>query len=312
VNRSSARTIALALLCLVALVVAAATLTSMQAGGGGDGGLSGGGSGADPSGLPAVETNQSGGGGGSFSTLCVEPILSPGVGAVIGAAALGAAYLTSRRYGLGITLILAAALLPLLILFALMLTGGCAGSSPGVPVGGEINSTSGGSGGLLGGGGGDGDVPATAVPSLALLSVLLLAIGGAVAALFYADTGERESRRDPDEAPEDDEERRSELGRAAGRAADRIEGADDVENEVYRAWREMADALPIERPASSTPGEFAAAARGVGVDADDVDELTELFEAVRYGGREATGEREERAVAALRRIESSHGGDDDG
>jgi len=313
VNRSTARTIALALFCLVALVVAAATLPSMQSGGGGDGGGFAGGGGDEPSELPGGETNRSGGSSGDLPSLCVEPLLSPLNAAAIALVGLGAAYLASRRFGPGVTLVFALALSPLLVLLALMLTGGCAGSSPGIPTGGEFNATpAGGSdGGLFGGGGGEGDVPTTAVPSLALLSVLLLAIGGAFAALFYTDSSGERSEKTSD-GQHDDEERRSEIGRAAGRAADRIEGADDFENEVYRAWREMADALPVDRPASSTPGEFAAAARDVGVDDDDVAELTELFEAVRYGGREATSDREERAVAALRRIEAAYGGDDDG
>lgn len=304
------RTIALALLCLVALVVAAGTLTSMQSGGGDGGGFAGGGGDGGASDFPGGEANRSGGGSAEFPTVCVEPLLSAGgVGTVV-LVALGASYLASRRLGVGVTLVFVLALSPLLILAALLLTGGCAGGGPGIPSGGEFNATpEGGSGGDLFGGGDDGDVPATAVPSLALLSVVLLAIGGAAAALFRADAGERETEDDALDPP-DDEERRSEFGRAAGRAADRIEDADDVENEVYRAWREMADSLPVDRPASSTPGEFAAAARGVGVDGDDVAELTDLFEAVRYGGREATAEREERAVAALRRIEAEFGGDE--
>ena len=317
-NRSTARTVALALFCLLALVVAAATLPSMQSGGSGDGGGFSGGSADDASELPGGETNRSGGsggGGGSLPTLCVEPLLSAGGAGAVVLTALGAAYLTSRRFGLGVTLVFVLGLSPLLVLLALVLTGGCTGGGAAIPTGGEFNATpDGGSGdGLFGGGGGgtDGDVPTTAVPSLALLSVLLLAIGGAFAALFYSDGGGEPSEQESDERPAD-EERRSEIGRAAGRAADRIEDSEEFENEVYRAWREMTDALPVDRPASSTPGEFAAAARDVGVDNDDVAELTELFEAVRYGGREATGDREERAVAALRRIEAAYGGDDDG
>jgi hypothetical protein len=285
----------------------------MQSGGGGNGGGFAGGGGDEPFELPGDETNRSGGSSGDLPSLCVEPLLSPVNAVAIALVGLGAAYLTSRRFGPGVTLVFALGLSPLLVLVALMLTGGCTGGEPAIPSGGEFNATpdGGSDGGLFGGGGGDGDVPTTAVPSLALLSVLLLAIGGAFAALFYTDGSGGTSEERSVEHP-DDEERRSEIGRAAGRAADRIEGDDDFENEVYRAWREMADALPVDRPASSTPGEFATAARDVGADDDDVAELTELFEAVRYGGREATSDREERAVAALRRIEAAYGGDDDG
>jgi len=313
VDRRTARTVALALFCVVALVVAAATLPSMQSGGsGGDGGFSGGDGGDGDTEFQGGEMNRSGGSSGELSTICVESLRSPaGAGAVV-LAAIGAAYLVRRRFGRGVALVSALGLLPIVLLLVLVLTGGCTGGGSAVPTGGEFNATpGGGSGDGPFGGGSDGDVPTTAVPSLALLSVLLLAVGGAIAALFYSDNDGRTSEEESD-GRSDDEERRSELGRAAGRAADRIEDSEDFENEVYRAWREMADALPIDRPASSTPGEFAAAARDVGVDDDDVAELTELFEAVRYGGREATSDREERAVAALRRIEAAYGGDDDG
>lgn len=97
------------------------------------------------------------------------------------------------------------------------------------------------------------------------------------------------------------------LGSAAGRAAAHLEGAGTPpENDVVRAWRELAAVLPVARPETSTPREFAAAATAAGVDPDAVAELTDLFEAVRYGDRDATGERAERAVAALERIEAEH------
>lgn len=101
------------------------------------------------------------------------------------------------------------------------------------------------------------------------------------------------------------------VGAIAGRAADRIEaagaGADaPVENEVYRAWREMARSLDVERPASSTPAEFARTAIEAGLDPGTVDELTDLFREVRYGDAAPTTDRERRAVAALRRIEDAH------
>lgn len=95
------------------------------------------------------------------------------------------------------------------------------------------------------------------------------------------------------------------LGRAAGRAADRIDRGAVVDNEVYRAWREMTERLDVEAPEASTPGEFAEAAVDAGLDPDAVAELTDLFAAVRYGGGEADESRERRAAAALRRIEEA-------
>lgn len=102
------------------------------------------------------------------------------------------------------------------------------------------------------------------------------------------------------------------LGRAAGRAADHIENAAPVDNEVYRAWREMTDLLDVSDPASTTPGEFAAAARDAGMAPGDVEELTRLFREVRYGGSDPTDEYERRAVAVLRRIEAEYAADPGG
>ncbi|MCU4801363.1 DUF4129 domain-containing protein [Halobacteria archaeon HArc-gm2] len=96
------------------------------------------------------------------------------------------------------------------------------------------------------------------------------------------------------------------VGRAAGRAAERIETGDDLDNEVYRAWREMTSPLDVSRPESTTAGEFEAAAVDAGMDPDDVRELTDLFEGVRYGGRDPEPADEERAVALLRRIEDQY------
>jgi hypothetical protein len=98
------------------------------------------------------------------------------------------------------------------------------------------------------------------------------------------------------------------VGRAAGRAADRIEADVDVENAVFRAWQEMTGGLDVDNPAASTPAEFAAAAVDAGMDREDVAELTGLFEAVRYGGLEADADREDRAVDALRNIERTYAG----
>ncbi|AGB37612.1 DUF4129 domain-containing protein [Natronococcus occultus] len=96
------------------------------------------------------------------------------------------------------------------------------------------------------------------------------------------------------------------VGSAAGRAADRIDEGTAVDNEVYRAWREMTDRLDVDRPASSTPREFADAAVAAGLERDHVDELTRLFEDVRYGDTETTPAMERQAVATLRKIEAAY------
>lgn len=154
------------------------------------------------------------------------------------------------------------------------------------------------------GGTGIGGTPAV---SLALVGVLVLALVVALAVLLVT-TGDREPEPTAEpEAPDPDQ--LGAIGRAAGRAADRIEGDSDPDNAVFRAWKEMTDRLDVRNPAASTPAEFATAARDAGMDADDVGELTALFEAVRYGTAPPTEERESRAVAALRRIEAAYAGD---
>jgi hypothetical protein len=98
------------------------------------------------------------------------------------------------------------------------------------------------------------------------------------------------------------------VGEAAGRAADRIETDTSLSNAIYSAWQEMTDPLDLPRE-TSTPGEFADAAIKSGMARKDVNELTELFEATRYGGIDASEERERRALAALRRIEREYTGE---
>jgi hypothetical protein len=71
----------------------------------------------------------------------------------------------------------------------------------------------------------------------------------------------------------------------------------------------MTRTLRVDRPATSTPAEFADAAVDAGMDPDDVSELTELFEAVRYGAEQPTEDHTRRAKKALRRIERTYGGD---
>ena len=89
--------------------------------------------------------------------------------------------------------------------------------------------------------------------------------------------------------------------------------ADDVPltNDVYRAWRSMADRLGGDR--ALTPGEYAAAAREAGLDPDAVATLTDLFREVRYGGVDPDADRERRAreaKAALERADADERSDD--
>ena len=161
---------------------------------------------------------------------------------------------------------------------------------------------------LPGGGGGSVDEATRTVAIDPPTVVAVLALAALVGLLVLAWRGDdttdanRESGPDATDAPGTV----AELGHAAGRTADRIAAEGETTNEVYRAWREMTDQLDVANPQSSTPREFARAATDAGMERGDVDELTDLFRTVRYGGSRATDDRESRAVAALRNIEHEY------
>jgi hypothetical protein len=135
------------------------------------------------------------------------------------------------------------------------------------------------------------------------LGIIFVAALGALGLLGLYLRGRK--RRKEDEQTLDEPEVADEVISAAGDAADEITQVSDSENAVYRAWARMAEPLDVEHPEASTPGEFADAALAAGLDTEDVDELTELFEQVRYGTTPITEEHEQRAKATLRRIERS-------
>mgnify|MGYP000651501881 CR=1 FL=1 len=178
-----------------------------------------------------------------------------------------------------------------------------------IPTGNESAGAGGGGNSSSGGGGGGEPVGSgNMFVTVALFGAVLVGLVAVFGAEYIP--WEREddtTRAEVAEEASDDES----ISEAAGRAADRIEAAEDsAANEVYRAWREMAESVDVGDPQTSTPAEFAAVAVDAGLDRDRVAELTELFEAVRYGDRPVTEEREQRAVAALREIEREHGGDE--
>jgi hypothetical protein len=176
----------------------------------------------------------------------------------------------------------------------------------------DLTTAGPGTGVLFGGGGGGTGGQGTARPEPPLSVVLLvtgLAVAGAAAALVRT-----RGEADDDETAGTDADRRgpdaAAVGRVAARAADRVESGDDVDNAVYRTWREMTDLLDVESPETTTPGEFAAVAVEAGLGRDDVEELTGLFEDVRYGETSPSAARERRAVAVFRRIERRYAEDE--
>jgi hypothetical protein len=140
--------------------------------------------------------------------------------------------------------------------------------------------------------------------SSTVLGVVTLALAAAVLTLRSVSGSADET--DDDSESEGVSQRSPEAVAAAGRGADAVADAggdpSELSNAVYRTWYEMTAALDVSNPDTATPGEFATAARSAGLDADAVDDLTTVFEAVRYGD-EPVADHEDRALAALRRIE---------
>lgn len=200
------------------------------------------------------------------------------------------------RFNFATSLLASWTLLPPVMLVYFLVTD-CGGSGGGVP-------------NLAGGGGsdayGDAIAPISNVPPWTL-GVLIGAVFVGAAVLLYRSTGEDEFVVPGDEDGGDTDPDVDQFAEAAGRAADRIEKHNaDVDNTVYSAWLEMTGLLNVERPETYSAGEFATAAIDVGLGETDVSELTELFNEVRYGGKDAES-REDRAVTVLRNIESQYG-----
>ena len=290
----------LALLAVLALGAAAATLddTATAGGAGGSGGDSGAGvGGGDRFDLGGINVTE------SASVPALPDVVGRALAVVLLLVAAFGLYAFYREHGLRGLLTVTAVVGGFMVLLYLLVRG----------LGGGIDLD--GRSGLLGGrdptlpggapAGPESSTVPVADPPTTLLVLFGLVLLGAAAVVFRLtgddvagfDAGEGDAEPAPDVAA---------VGRAAGRAADRIEADADLENAVFRAWREMTGGLDVDNPASSTPSEFAAAAVDAGMDRTDVTELTELFEAVRYGGLDPDEDRERRAVDALRNIERTY------
>lgn len=223
---------------------------------------------------------------------CVEPLASTtGTGMVV-LGFLAIIGLVFYRYNFSAALLVGWTVLPPVALVYFLLTncgesgGSGAESGPSLP----------GSGTAL-------DISPN-IPPWAMLGVTGLLLLGAIG-IMYRTVSEEEVEVVQEETEEDVELDR--FAEAAGRAADRIEEQNvDVDNAVYRAWVEMTDLIEVDNPDTYAAGEFAAVAIDLGMDRSDVEELTELFNEVRYGDRDAAT-REDRALSVLRNIESQYG-----
>jgi hypothetical protein len=317
VDRDRALPLVLAIVAIVALALAAATLNSavVTEGASGLGGDDRGVGDSRPDGGGTTGTGANGTeravGAVPFAP-CVpflrEPPVLAGYAVLMGLL-FGAVYRSTRSSFAGLV-VCGGVSVPVIVVWA---TFAICGPSPGT---GSENATHGGRNGSLipdGGAGGLGSAGVETLSAPTALLSLLVVIALAVVGVAVLASGPEDAPTDPATEPEPgtDADATERIGRLAGAAADRIaaEESVDADNEVYRAWRRMTEPLDVDAPATTTPREFERAAVEAGMARDDVATLTSLFEAVRYGGREATEASERRAVETLRRIEADYGGE---
>lgn len=288
VSRESLRYAIVALLGGTAIALAAATFPTRPAEGGPP--FPGEGDGLGTFGFPVPED-------GPAETVELPPFLDAVFGAVVVVAAVAALVyvLYNWRESLA-TLAQGAAIAVVVFLLYALLSRVSPGLSETSEFGIGDDEARGGGGDV----GGESLVSTEPTPVAVLFVLLAMAAIVGVAVLYGrdADAGERSEH--------DGGETAAAVGRAAGRAADRIETADGTENEIYRAWAEMAGLVDAPDPGTKTTAEFADAAVESGLAADDVRDLTRLFERVRYGTDDPTPEAEQRAVELFRRIESTY------
>lgn len=137
-------------------------------------------------------------------------------------------------------------------------------------------------------------IPPWAVPLATIgLAVLLAAALVAIAWLIW-----RSSRRPASPLEQ--------LAHEARQALVALEGGADVNDTVMRCYFEMSQILSqqrgISRAQTMTPREFELELKGAGLPDGDVEQLTRLFESVRYGARVADEQQERQAVACLMAI----------
>lgn len=231
---------------------------------------------------------------------CIEPLAAWYGGLIYFGAFLGVVYLMKRAYSFGAAILGMYAVAPVAFTAYFLLTAECVSATTGDNNENSVADTI-------------TDVAGDSLISPDVSPVLIVAVFGialvAVAAVLFRASGDQtvttlgEEEEDTGEQPDV-----ADLAAAAGEAADRLEEHDvDVDNEVYRAWWEMTSLLNVPRPDSATPGEFAEAAIEAGLDETHVNDLTTLFEEVRYGRRDPES-REERALEVFRAIEDEYGG----
>lgn len=289
-SRRTLRYAVIALLGGVAVAIAAATLPTAQRSGESSG--AGGDEGGDGSLIPPLPEDS------PASTIETPPFLTELLWLVAILAVVGAVWYLFRHWRDALRRIMEGVILAggLFLLFHLASLFFRAEFEPGEFGFGDDET-------LGGGGNGAGDQLVSTDPS-SLSVVLLLAAAlvlAGLAVLVTQDTSDAES-----DSPDDDTDTAAAVGRAAGNAASRLEDDTEADNDIYRAWMEMAELVGPPDRETKTTAEFADAAIEAGMEPADVRELTTLFEQVRYGTDEPTASDEQQAIALFRRLEATY------
>ncbi len=313
-DRDTTVTLGISFLAIVALGTAAATLESAVPSGGGEGGggfgsgpVDGSGSGSGPSPLLPGDF------AGEVSPFCFpilrEPLVVAGIGLLF--AGLFTYIYRDTDDVFSAFVVCGVAAIPTGIAWTVLaFCGDPIGSATGggdLGFSGSTEPTNDTQFPLFGGGSGEASGTAVSAPTIAILLLLGIALLGGLAVLLASRGDDGNAEIDLPESPTTTEGDVTAIARAAGRAADRIAADVPIDNEVFRAWGAMTEALDIESPETTTPAAFERAAVDAGMDTDDVAELRRVFEEVRYGGETPSEERERRAISALRRIEGTYG-----
>lgn len=303
IDQEGRYTLVIVVVALFAIALAASTITSVAEPDGGDGRIRidivnppDSGSDQDQNNVQdGGEYDGSAGGKPVRLTRCIDFLTSPlAIGGMVGGLGL-VLYGIYRRFNFATSLFSSFVVAPLTFGTWAMLTNCVSGQ-------GNSDQFGGGRDFLTNDGAGVVTAPPVSPTVLGVIFGFLVVLSLAV---MLSVTG-RDETYEPIEDDDVEDPDEADFARAAGRAADRIEEANvAVDNAVYRAWGEMTNLLDVPDPETSTPMDFADAAIEVGLDEDDVSELTELFNEVRYGHRSAE-EREERALEVLRHIEATY------
>lgn len=316
-DRTALQVAVLAVICVIAIALAAGALTAPvevdrgdgDGGGGGLDGLFESDETDDGTLLPGEEeTDDVGFGISALERLCHPQAADPGLLGLLVLVYLAIGAVLTRLYNLGVGAVAFVILGTITVIVVPLLLVGCdgGGASFELPLSGDSVSVAPEGGEETA----DQGSETVTTPSIILVALLFVTLIGLLAALYV---GEMSDSDDPEEVPPEAElqDGPAKLASVAGRTADEIDAAADVENAVYRAWAEMTQTLSVTDPETTTPGEFATAAVDAGMNPDDVRELTRLFEEVRYGDVAVTPQREQQAIETLRRIEQTYGGDNE-